>query len=52
MKFVTGNVNKWEEANAIVGGGLERVEIDLPEIQAMDIIEVMKHKAKAAYEAL
>ena len=52
MKFVTGNIHKWEEANAIVGGHLERVEIDLPEIQAIDVVEVIKHKAKVAYEIL
>jgi len=52
MKFVTGNVHKWEEANAIVGGGLERVEVDLEEIQAIDVVDVVQYKAKAAYAVL
>ncbi|MDR2541477.1 MAG: RdgB/HAM1 family non-canonical purine NTP pyrophosphatase [Candidatus Peribacteria bacterium] len=52
MKFVTGNHHKREEANAIVGGNLEMVSIDLAEIQSIDVVEVISHKAKAAYEAL
>ena len=50
MKFVTGNVNKWKEANAIVGGTLEMVEVDLEEIQSIDSLEIVEHKAKRAYE--
>jgi non-canonical purine NTP pyrophosphatase (RdgB/HAM1 family) len=52
MKFVTGNHHKRAEANAIVGGNLEMVSIDLVEIQSIDVVEVISHKAKAAYEAL
>ena len=52
MKFVTGNIHKWEEANAIVWGNLERVEIDLEEIQEIDILKIVGHKAKNAYKTL
>ena len=52
MKFVTGNVHKWEEAKAILGGGLEMAALDLEEIQSLDIVEIIEHKAKRAYEAL
>ena len=52
MKFVTGNILKWEEANAIMGGTLERVDIDLEEIQSPDIVEIIQHKSKKAYELL
>jgi inosine/xanthosine triphosphate pyrophosphatase family protein len=52
MKFVTGNIHKWEEANAIIGGNLEMVALDLEEIQSIDIEEIITYKAKKAYELL
>jgi inosine/xanthosine triphosphate pyrophosphatase family protein len=52
MKFITGNLHKWEEANAIVGGNLEMLKLDLEEIQSVDIVEVINHKAKSAYAVL
>ena len=52
MKFITGNQHKWEEANAIVGGSLEMVKLDVEEIQSIDIVEIIEHKAKMAYEIL
>ncbi|PZM86914.1 MAG: non-canonical purine NTP pyrophosphatase, RdgB/HAM1 family [candidate division SR1 bacterium] len=50
MKFATGNQHKREEANAILGGGLERIDLDLEEIQSTNIEEVIAHKAKLAYQ--
>jgi inosine triphosphate pyrophosphatase len=52
MKFVTGNLHKREEANAIVGGHLEMVKLDLEEIQSVNMEEIIAHKAKKAYQAL
>jgi XTP/dITP diphosphohydrolase len=50
--FVTGNQNKHREAEAILGEPLERVAIDLPEIQAATTREVALAKAQAAFDAL
>lgn len=50
--FVTGNPNKWQEAQRIVGRPLSRVALDLPEIQAPTIAEVALAKARAAFAAL
>lgn len=50
--FVTGNANKHREAEAILGRPLERIAIDLPEIQAATTREVASIKARAAFEQL
>lgn len=50
--FVTGNANKHREAEAILGRPLERVELELPEIQAATTREVALRKATAAFAAL
>lgn len=46
---VTGNDHKYAEMRAIVGPDLERVSLDIPEIQSLDLREVIKAKAEAAY---
>ncbi|MFA5747251.1 MAG: non-canonical purine NTP pyrophosphatase [Candidatus Paceibacterota bacterium] len=51
LYFITGNKNKLEEVKAILGG-VEQLDIDLPEIQDLDakniikakLAEAMKHK--------
>ena len=50
--LVTGNVNKWQEAERLLGHALDRVELELPEIQAATTREVALEKAAAAYAAL
>ncbi|MEM6794621.1 MAG: non-canonical purine NTP pyrophosphatase [Acidobacteriota bacterium] len=50
--LVTGNPNKVEEAERIVGERLERADIDLPEIQSLDLLEVLRFKAEEAYRLL
>ena len=50
--FVTGNEHKRREAQEILGVELERAELDLPEIQAVDPGTVASEKARAAREAL
>ena len=50
--LVTGNANKRREAERIVGHRLETVEIDLPEIQSGDLIEVLRFKAESAWQRL
>ena len=50
--FVTTNEHKRREAQEILGLELERVDLDLPEIQAIEPAEVAREKARAAREAL
>ncbi|HET7479154.1 MAG TPA: RdgB/HAM1 family non-canonical purine NTP pyrophosphatase [Rubrobacteraceae bacterium] len=50
--FVTSNPNKRREAATILGLELDRADLDLPEMQALDVAEVAAAKARAAREAL
>ena len=50
--FVTTNEHKRREVQEILGFELERADLDLPEIQAIDPAEVAAEKASAAREAL
>lgn len=50
--YVTGNENKARLFNKMVGFDLDHVSVDVPEIQSLDISEVIEYKAKAAYEIL
>jgi XTP/dITP diphosphohydrolase len=50
--FVTSNPNKWQEAQRILGYAIERVELELPEMQAETVTEVALFKARAAFEKL
>jgi non-canonical purine NTP pyrophosphatase (RdgB/HAM1 family) len=50
--FVTGSTNKVAEAERILRFKLEHRQIDLPEIQAVDVEEVITYKAKYAYSVL
>ena len=50
--FVTTNEHKRREVQEILGFKLERADLDLPEIQAIEPAEVASNKARAAREAL
>jgi XTP/dITP diphosphohydrolase len=50
--FVTSNVNKWHEAQRILGYAIERVELDLAEVQAESVAAVALAKAQAAFARL
>lgn len=52
LVFVTGNDNKAREAAQILGVEIERVKIDLDELQSMDLKVIVEHKAKQAYRKL
>lgn len=59
LAFVTGNRGKLEEVRRIwaaVPGGppveLEAVALDLPEIQSLDLVEVLRAKAREAHRRL
>jgi len=49
--FVTGNDGKFKEAQEILGEDfkLERIKLDLPEIQGVDVCEIAEEKAKTAF---
>lgn len=50
--FVTSNPDKWREAQRILGGAIERVELELAELQAESAASVALAKAQAAFAAL
>jgi non-canonical purine NTP pyrophosphatase (RdgB/HAM1 family) len=50
--LVTGNRGKIAEARLAVGADLEAVEVDLPEIQSLDFLEVARAKAEEAWRRL
>lgn len=47
--LVTGNAGKIAEARLAMGTDLEAVEVDLPEIQSLDYLEVLRAKADEAW---
>lgn len=47
--LVTGNPGKVAEARLALGTDLETVEVDLPEIQSLDYLEVLRAKAEEAW---
>ncbi len=49
--LVTGNPSKLEEARRMFPA-LESRDLDLPEIQSLELMEVLRHKARAAYETV
>ena len=49
---VTTNENKLAEINQILGTNHKVSKIDIPEIQSLDLDEVITAKAKAAYEKI
>ena len=52
LVFVTSNEGKLREAQEVLGVELEHSGLDLPEIQSLDLVEVVRHKARAAFERL
>jgi XTP/dITP diphosphohydrolase len=48
--LVTGNRGKIAEARLALGMEVEAVEVDLPEIQGLDLLEILQEKAKVAWE--
>ena len=52
MVVVTSNQNKIAEINEIIGTNHKVSKLDIPEIQSLDIDEVITHKAKSAFEKI
>ncbi len=50
--LVSGNRGKIAEARLIAGPDLPAAELDLPEIQSLDMLEILRGKAAAAWAAL
>lgn len=50
--LVTGNPGKLAEARRLCGEGLEAVELELPEIQSLDLFEVLWAKGREARRRL
>jgi inosine/xanthosine triphosphate pyrophosphatase family protein len=51
ITFLTGNTNKFREAKAIIGHNIQQLDIDLPEIQSLDPLEIIQHKIQTAIES-
>lgn len=49
IHFITSSANKFKEIQTLVPN-LERVEIDLPEIQEIDAQKIIEAKLDAAFE--
>ena len=50
--LVTGNPNKLAEAERVLGFRPEAHELDLPEIQSLDMVEVLHEKGREAWRRL
>jgi XTP/dITP diphosphohydrolase len=48
--LVTGNRGKIAEARLALGMEVEAVEVDLPEIQGLDLVEILQQKAEVAWK--
>lgn len=50
LYFVTGNEDKVKDVEAVLGFPIKSVRLDLPEIQSLDIEEIVKAKVQSAFE--
>lgn len=50
--LVTGNPDKAAEAGRILGRAVETVSVDLPEIQSLDLLAVLRAKGEEAWRRL
>jgi non-canonical purine NTP pyrophosphatase (RdgB/HAM1 family) len=50
LVFVTSNRNKLREAESVLGRRLDHEGLDIDEIQSLDLVEVVRHKAAAAHD--
>jgi inosine triphosphate pyrophosphatase len=52
VTLVTGNTNKAKQFSEILGYELKTVALDIPEIQSLDLKEILEAKAREAYRQL
>jgi non-canonical purine NTP pyrophosphatase (RdgB/HAM1 family) len=50
--LVTGNRGKIAEARMVIGEDLEAIALDLPEIQSLDLGEILREKAEEAWRRI
>jgi non-canonical purine NTP pyrophosphatase (RdgB/HAM1 family) len=50
--LVTGNAGKIAEARLVIGCEIQAAAIDLPEIQSLDLVEVLREKGAEAWRRL
>lgn len=50
--LVTGNAGKLRESERVLGFRPEHVDLDLPELQSLDLVEVLEAKAETAWRRL
>jgi non-canonical purine NTP pyrophosphatase (RdgB/HAM1 family) len=52
VTFITGNKNKAEYLEKLLGLKIKHVKVDLDEIQSLSLQEIVEHKVKQAYSIL
>ncbi len=52
LTFITGNAGKAEEVSRYLGFPVEHVALDLPEIQSLNLEEIVNDKAIRAYDKI
>ncbi|HEX9722192.1 MAG TPA: non-canonical purine NTP pyrophosphatase [Candidatus Paceibacterota bacterium] len=52
LTFITGNPAKAEQLSRHLDYPVEHKKLDLPEIQSLDLTEIVEHKAKEAYKLI
>ncbi len=50
--FVTGNINKKEYLEKLLGLKIKNQKVDLDEIQSLELADIVTHKVKQAYSVL
>ena len=50
--FITSNKNKWEEVCKILNFKIPFKDLEIKEVQSLDLMEVLKEKAKEAYKII
>lgn len=52
VTFITGNTNKAEYLEELLGLKIKHKKLDLDEIQSLDINKIVEHKAKQAFDLI
>ena len=52
LTFITGNISKAEQLSRHLAHPVKHIKLDIPEIQSLDLHEVVEFKAKEAYKQI
>ncbi len=52
INYITGNPDKAKHMGRMLGEEIQAISLRIPEIQSLDLQEVIQHKTQAAYELL